>query len=578
LTGPLNHFFANREWFGYQASKLAPLLPRADAATDLAASPSLDGGLAVRRRRWCRRELAMAGALGAAAAILLAGAVASVLFGVHWRQAADDLEEAVAAKEEQRNLAVAAAAKLTDALAAKEEQHVRAVEAAENLRQEERKSKQMVARLFVQLGVQACANGDIQLGMLQLARGLETAPDDENVQELARINLAAWRRMASMPREPLVQLERVVAWSSDGRRALVRGADETVKLHDTRAGKPCGEPVPYTAKDTRIVLSPNGRTVLIAHEGKSAALSHSGAVTWIGFRGDGRIAVTEAARLVGQNDGPRSLWDAETGRSQGIQKQPSSGIVEIASSPDGRTLLMSETGLRTLAWGMEAATGNAIGKLLMKHDGVVTAGLFSPDSQRVLTVGSRFGGGEEARLWQVATGAPTGRPLQHAGRIRAMAFSADGKTVLTGSDDGTAQLWAADTGEPLGPPLQHSGPVLAVAISADSKMIATGCADQAARLWHLPTKKPLGPPFLHPAAVSFVVFGHDGRALTTRSNDDAVRVWDLPAPMDGTIDRIRLWAQVSTGMELDGEATRRLDDKELAGRRKQLQGAGGPPR
>ena len=38
-----------------------------------------------------------------------------------------------------------------------------------------------------------------------------------------------------------------------------------------------------------------------------------------------------------------------------------------------------------------------------------------------------------------------------------MAFSPDGKTVLTGSDDKTARLWDVKTGQPIGAPLKHEG-------------------------------------------------------------------------------------------------------------------------
>ena len=45
------------------------------------------------------------------------------------------------------------------------------------------------------------------------------------------------------------------------------------------------------------------------------------------------------------------------------------------------------------------------------------------------------------RLWDVATGMPRGAPLPHHGPVTAVAFSPDGTTALTGSDDGTARLW-----------------------------------------------------------------------------------------------------------------------------------------
>jgi hypothetical protein len=48
-------------------------------------------------------------------------------------------------------------------------------------------------------------------------------------------------------------------------------------------------------------------------------------------------------------------------------------------------------------------------------------------------------------------------------------------------------------------------------------------------------------------------------------------------PLKGTAKHVGLWAQVATGMELDCQAGRLLDDEELLRRDKQLQGLGGPP-
>ena len=95
---------------------------------------------------------------------------------------------------------------------------------------------------------------------------------------------------------------------------------------------------------------------------------------------------------------------------------------------------------------------------------------FSPDGETVIT------GSDDrtARLWDAATGRPVGPPLTHRGTVCAVAFSPDGKTVITGSQDNTARLWDAATGQPLGPTLTHQGTVFAVAFSPDGKTVITG--------------------------------------------------------------------------------------------------------
>src|SRR5206468_9668432 len=96
--------------------------------------------------------------------------------------------------------------------------------------------------------------------------------------------------------------------------------------------------------------------------------------------------------------------------------------------------------------------------------------------------------------------------LAHRGTVWAAALSPDGKTVLTGSQDRTARLWDAATGKPTGVGLKHGAGVLAVAFSPDGKTVATGSWDATARLWDCATGTPVAPPLKHPAGVYAVAF------------------------------------------------------------------------
>jgi WD40 repeat protein/serine/threonine protein kinase len=387
-----------------------------------------------------------------------------------------------------------------------------------------------------------------------------------------------------------------VAFADEGRALLtagteIRGVIEevTARLWEADTGKPLGPmlrsrhtisrpPLGFIIVSHRLPrftprtapLAPDGVTVLLPADSALArpwdlrtgealgpSLQQQGIVAAMSFSPDGNAAVTCTA------DGTVQVWDTRTWTALGPPLRHEFGVRAVAFSPDSK-ILLTGGGKTARLW--EAATGQPLTAPL-PTPAEISSAAFSPDGKVFLTVSME----STAQLWETATGQPLGPPLRHQKAIYGAAFSPDSATILTGSDDGTARLWQAATGKPLGLPLQHRDGVWAVAFSPNGKVLLTGSYDRTARLWEAATGRALGPPLEHPASVNIVAFCPDGHRLVTGCHDGLVRFWQAPAPMQGEPERLVLWAEVVTGMELDDAgAVRVLDAEEWQSRRRQL--------
>ena len=116
----------------------------------------------------------------------------------------------------------------------------------------------------------------------------------------------------------------------------------------------------------------------------------------------------------------------------------------------------------------------------------------------------------------------------HGGPILALAYSPDGRRILTGSEDHTAKVWDADTGKELFPLEGHTAPVRSVAFSTNGQLIVTGSWDKTAKVWDSVNGTSLVSLKGHKAAIFSVAFSPDGKRIVTGSQDQTVRIWMWP--------------------------------------------------
>ena len=89
------------------------------------------------------------------------------------------------------------------------------------------------------------------------------------------------------------------------------------------------------------------------------------------------------------------------------------------------------------------------------------------------------------------TGSQTAVLSGHTDWVRSTAFSSDGKSLVSGSDDTTVKFWDMQTGGVVETFHGHTKFVLSVSISADCTRIASGSKDNTIHLWDIQTGEPL---------------------------------------------------------------------------------------
>ncbi|HEY1192204.1 MAG TPA: c-type cytochrome domain-containing protein [Gemmata sp.] len=289
-------------------------------------------------------------------------------------------------------------------------------------------------------------------------RWLAAVAADEKTVKLFEAATGELKYTLAVHEQPVISM----AFSGDGLRLATAGREGRIFVTDTKTGKvvsrtaafdpgPFVKPVPQF---WAVALSPDGERLM----------------------------------STGFDQGEVQVWDAATGKSLKTIKATRTFVGALQFSQDGKHLFIGDNGIMPLGvvWDLKAAKKRSL--MFGGHSGFY-AMAFAPDGKsfavtqgdgtlRLLdaTKGESLGSG----LPSEGTGYSDERP----GLAHSVAFTPDGKHLVTGHKDGTIVVWSAEGVRPLYSFLAHPKErVWGVQFSSDGKRLVSSTVQGAVRFW-----------------------------------------------------------------------------------------------
>jgi WD40 repeat protein/serine/threonine protein kinase len=347
-----------------------------------------------------------------------------------------------------------------------------------------------------------------------------------------------------------------VVYSPDGRRAISGSTDHTARVWDLMPGnlvqqfKMTDLPAVHAA-----TISADGSLALSGHEEGVIVLwdtatgqpvrrltsdtpAHSAAVYTVAFSPDGKLAAS------GDLDGHVCLWDVATGAEFRHLEGHTNAVLSVTFSPDGKQLATSSGEVRQAQPGedntvrlWDVASGAEI-RRFEGHQSAVWSVAFSPDGKKLVSSSGPLlvAGDTSIRVWDINTGAELVRIEGHHDSVGSVMFSPDGKYVLSGSDDNTARLWDAETGQEVRRFEGHAGFINRALFNPDGHTIITGSDDDTIRLWNANTGDEIYRIEGHDDTIVDMELSADGRRLLAVSADNDMRLWRIDRDLDELVE------------------------------------------
>jgi WD40 repeat protein len=276
------------------------------------------------------------------------------------------------------------------------------------------------------------------------------------------------------PRTIKAAIAQGIVWSKDGKRlAFSTMDDDTLHVYDAEALKPLHS----FKKATRAAFTNDGKSVVVADIGGAMKLydlkTGTPATTFAATKATGNVLDLRISgddqHIAGYfNNVMIAVWELPSGKLLHEIK----GADPVVFAPGGQALATIIEGRVTL---IDLKSGEKKFTSAESDDSAPFA--FSPDGNRLFTTGIGF----RVKAWNLTTGKQVAAGTGHTEEICGLAFSRDGKSLLSAGGDGL-RLWDATSFQERAAARRQLRPI-ALALSSDGMRLVTR-TNLELQLWH----------------------------------------------------------------------------------------------
>lgn len=316
-------------------------------------------------------------------------------------------------------------------------------------------------------------------------------------------------------------------------------SDSTVKLWDLATSHDVATFRGHKEFASCVAFSPDGKFVAsgglddfvrvwsVVEKRAVKTMNNGGSISSMAFSPDGRLAVGSYGIV--------KFWNTPHWQPAGNEGMPGSDVSAIAFSADKRWGAFGTWSGTVKLFDMNKnmrAAANFKGHVRGFNQGAGITGLaFSPDGKSLVTAS------EDAtlKLWNTTEQSEFGLV---SGSFESIAFSPRDMLLAMGTKKGSIEVWNVRTRRSIVTLRGHEGDVSTVVFSSDGTLLASGGADRAIKLWATKDWHAIGELTGASAAITSVAFVPNSNIVVAADEKGQTRIWNsrtrqlLPAPKE----------------------------------------------